>query len=110
MKKDSGSSSDPAELRRRAEAQIEQDTAQTPWPPGAVDALRLVHELQVHQVELELQNHALQEIRDQLEKNLERYTNLYDFMPVGYATSLAAASSGKSTWPALRCSARNAPA
>ena len=86
MKKDSGSSFDSAELRRRAEAQIKQDTAQTPWPPGAVGALRLVHELQVHQVELELQNHALQEIRDQLEKNLERYTNLYDFMPVGYAT------------------------
>lgn len=93
MKKDSDSSNS-AELRRHAEAQIKQDIAQTSSLSDAVDASRLVHELQVHQVELELQNHALlelqnhalQQIRDELEQSLERYTDLYDFAPVGYVT------------------------
>ncbi|MCC8986308.1 MAG: EAL domain-containing protein, partial [Candidatus Contendobacter sp.] len=55
-------------------------------PPASEDALRLVHELQVHQIELELQNHALLEIRAQLEQSLEKYTDLYDFSPAGYFT------------------------
>ncbi len=45
---------------------------------------RLVHELEVHQIELEMQNAALQQARDDLEKTLEKYTDLYDFAPVGY--------------------------
>jgi len=44
----------------------------------------LVHELQVHQVELEMQNAELQEARNRLEGLLEKYTDLYDFAPVGY--------------------------
>src|SRR5205085_1311203 len=42
------------------------------------------HELQVHQVELEMQNTELQEARDRMETLLEKYTDLYDFAPVGY--------------------------
>jgi PAS domain S-box-containing protein len=45
---------------------------------------RLLHELQVHQVELEMQNMELQEARDRMEILLEKYTDLYDFAPVGY--------------------------
>jgi PAS domain S-box-containing protein len=40
--------------------------------------------LQVHQVELEMQNAALQEARDRMEALLEKYTDLYDFAPIGY--------------------------
>lgn len=47
---------------------------------------RLIHELQVHQVELKLQNHALLETCEQLEQSLKDYTELYDFAPVGYFT------------------------
>jgi len=44
----------------------------------------LVHELQVHQVELEMQNAELQVGRDRMEEVLEKYTDLFDFAPVGY--------------------------
>lgn len=55
-------------------------------PPPEASPTRLLHELQVHQVELELQNVELQESRDRMESLLEEYTDLYDFAPVGYFT------------------------
>ncbi len=61
-----------AELRRRSEEQHE--------------LLRLHHELQVHQYELERQNAELRKVRDELVTTLEQYTDLYDFAPVGYFT------------------------
>jgi PAS domain S-box-containing protein len=45
---------------------------------------RLVQELQIHQVELELQNEELKKARDEAEAERERYLDLYDFAPVGY--------------------------
>jgi PAS domain S-box-containing protein len=51
---------------------------------SAVDIQRLLHELQVHQVELEMQNSELQEARTRMEALVEKYTDLYDFAPVGY--------------------------
>jgi PAS domain S-box-containing protein len=53
-------------------------------PQSEADVRRLVHELQVHQLELEMQNSELQEARDRMESLLEKYTDLYDFAPVGY--------------------------
>jgi len=50
------------------------------------DPQRLIHELRVHQVELEMQNEALVEMRTVTEEALARYTALYDFAPVGYVT------------------------
>jgi PAS domain S-box-containing protein len=47
---------------------------------------RLVHELQVHQIELEMQNAELAQARDKIEAALDTYTDLYDFAPVGYLT------------------------
>ena len=73
-----------AELYRQAKAQLRrQQPAPAPTKPEP-DAYRLFHELQVHQVELELQNTELQEARDRAEGLLEKYTDLYDFAPVGY--------------------------
>jgi PAS domain S-box-containing protein len=54
--------------------------------PSGAEAQRLIHELQVYQVELELQNQALLETRRQLEQSLENYTELYDFAPIAYFT------------------------
>jgi PAS domain S-box-containing protein len=53
----------------------------------ALDRLQeLVHELQVHRVELEMQNRTLQEAQAELEHSIQRYADLYDHLPVGYVT------------------------
>jgi PAS domain S-box-containing protein len=47
---------------------------------------RLVHELEVHQIELELQNRALREAQGLLEESRARYAELYDYAPIGHVT------------------------
>ncbi len=44
----------------------------------------MLHELEVHQIELEVQNAELREARERMELLVEKYTDLYDFAPVGY--------------------------
>ncbi|MFT7401345.1 MAG: PAS domain S-box-containing protein [Hydrogenophaga sp.] len=75
---------DHAALRRRAEA-LQKLRLEDPLL-SAVDVQRLLQELQVQQIELELQNEELVTRRGELEAALARYTDLYDFAPVGYAT------------------------
>jgi PAS domain S-box-containing protein len=52
----------------------------------AFDREQLVHELQVHQIELETQNRELRDTHRLLELSRDRYADLYDFAPAGYAT------------------------
>jgi signal transduction histidine kinase/ActR/RegA family two-component response regulator len=73
-------------LRCRAEERA-RDEAETDQPVGTwEDPLKLHHELQVHRLELEMQNVELRQTRDELEAVLGQYTDLYDFAPVGYVT------------------------
>lgn len=53
-------------------------------PAHASAALKLLHELQVHQVELDLQQEQLEAERNELAKTLEGYVERFDFAPVGY--------------------------
>lgn len=46
----------------------------------------LIHELQVHQIELELQNDELRQIQIELEASRSKYFSLYNLSPVGYIT------------------------
>jgi PAS domain S-box-containing protein len=84
MQKKPNASADATELRRRAEVRMREQHKSTAPPRTDADTQRLVHELQVHQIELEMQNEELQVARDQMEAMLKKLTDLYDFAPVGY--------------------------
>jgi PAS domain S-box-containing protein len=73
-------------LRKEAEQKLRERNTESPSRLVEQDTMRLLHELQVHQVELELQNEALIEARAAAEEGLKRYTDLYDFAPLGYLT------------------------
>lgn len=84
MKKQLDLSKYPAELRRKAEQQLTIQPnviAETP-----ADEKRLLHELQVHQIELEMLYENLQYAQDELEKSWANYFDLYDLAPIGYLT------------------------
>ena len=88
MKKTRSETEDAGELRRRAEERFGAHRAdggadKIPLPP---ETQRLLHELQVHQIELTMQNEELQRARLDVEEGLSRYTDLYEFAPVGYLT------------------------
>jgi diguanylate cyclase (GGDEF)-like protein/PAS domain S-box-containing protein len=74
-----------AELRRKAEARLSKKKDKT-QPLTKADTWRVVHELQVHQIELEMQNEELIQARAEAEEAYRQYADLYDFAPVGYFT------------------------
>jgi len=72
-----------SQLRRSAEKSLEVAGHSGTLPEDMVD---IVHELQVHQIELKMQNDELRRIQGELESERDRYSHLYDFSPVGYFT------------------------
>ncbi|MEO8614148.1 MAG: PAS domain S-box protein [Luteolibacter sp.] len=80
----------PTARPRRKSASPALDEASLPQAAtpdlSEITVRRLVHELEVHQIELEMQNSELRAARDEAESILEKYTDLYDFAPVGYFT------------------------
>jgi PAS domain S-box-containing protein len=75
-----------ADLRRRAEQRASQTATDGMVPDSVEAAERLVHELRVHQIELEMQNEELRRAQLVLDASRARYFELYDLAPVGYVS------------------------
>lgn len=75
------------ELRRQAMAKWKKRVKETgPLPIEEPSIRELVHELQIHQIELEMQNEELRRVQAALDESRARYFDLYDLAPVGYCT------------------------
>ena len=80
---------DAAALRQRAEEIARENVDQLPENIAAMsldETQRLLHELRVHQIELELQNEELRRVQLELQASQTQYFDLYDLAPVGYVT------------------------
>ena len=89
-----------ADLRRNAEEILRENADQTPenlfplangngentLPQDVSTMTRTLHELRIHQIELEMQNSGLRRAQFELEESKARYFDLYDLAPVGYVT------------------------
>jgi PAS domain-containing protein len=73
-------------LRRKAEEQLKKKQKKADQQVIEADVKKLMHELQVHQIELEMQNEELIQANLTAETALKKYTMLYDFAPMGYFT------------------------
>ena len=78
---------DPAVgLRQWAEEKAKGYKAEIREALSPEDARQVLHELRVHQIELEVQNEELRRAQAELEASRARYFDLYDLAPVGYFT------------------------
>ena len=78
-----------AERRRQAEAAIRDTASRMPLIHEDVSpeaAARVLHQLRVHQIELELQNEELRRAQAEIATSAARWFDLYDLAPVGYCT------------------------
>ena len=73
-------------LRIKAEAELKLKQNNIDLFESESDVKKLLHELQVHQIELEMQNEELREANELTEQALKKYTMLYDLAPMGYFT------------------------
>jgi len=78
-------SADVAALRNQAEEHLNKAPEKYPAFSTSPDEMqRIIHELAVYQIELEMQQDELLQARAELEESLDLYTELYDFAPLGY--------------------------
>ena len=86
MKKDKYQSLESLRLHRQAEDRLREKPPAQPGPVSDEEQRRLYHELQVHQIELEMQNEELNRAKEDAEEALAKFVDLYEFAPVGYLT------------------------
>jgi PAS domain S-box-containing protein len=82
--KQSGNKSD--NLRQNAELLVNKKKISFEISSSEPGNLKLIHELEVHQIELEIQNEELKQAKVKAELAEKKYTELYDFAPSGYMT------------------------
>ena len=85
MKQSYGRNGKFSDLRTRAQVFLTQNKDSTA-AMSPEDIKNLVHELDTYQIELELQNEDLRQAQDDLAKSRKRFSDLFDFAPIGYLT------------------------
>jgi PAS domain S-box-containing protein len=85
MKNENNFANKPSALRKKAEERLSKQSSRSSKMSDG-DSAALVHELQVHQIELEMQNEELRAAQTIIENSNKRFSDLYDFAPVGYLT------------------------
>lgn len=85
MRKEKAESNHIDDLRSQAEEHLKEGQIGPvgSWTEDGIDTLSLVHELQVHQIELEMQNEEIKRAKLETEDALAKYSDLYDFAPIG---------------------------
>lgn len=76
----------PDSLRQKAEDQLKKKSQAKKASLTEADTLKLLHELEVHKIELEMQNDELQTAKDTAKAANEKLTAIYDFAYTGYFT------------------------
>ena len=76
----------PQQLRQRAEEQFRAQETATTETPTPEETQRILYDLRVHQIELEMQVDELRQKQQELDATRRRYFDLYDLAPVGYLT------------------------
>ncbi len=73
-------------IRHKAEDALQEKQATSPSNFSESEIIRLIHELEVHQIELEMQNEELLLAKEQAEKAAQKYAELFLYAPAGYFT------------------------
>jgi len=107
MKKQNVNLEDAAILRQKAEDQLVKQQTNRALSYTETDMLKLIHELEVHQIELEMQNEELTIAKEKAELAEEKYIELYDFAPSGYLTISKKVKFWNSILLPPKCLARN---
>lgn len=84
--KNTDKNSDALQLRKKAMELLKSQPLKSVAHLTEAETLMLIHEFEVHQVELELQNEELMFARSEIQDYIEKYSELYDFAPSGYVT------------------------
>jgi PAS domain S-box-containing protein len=90
MMKDIDKKSGAANLRNKAEDLLKTKLPKMSSHSSEADMKKLIHELEVHQIELEMQNDELMRAKHEAQEIAEKYSELYDYSPSGYVTLSAA--------------------
>lgn len=86
MNKQTKPATKPGKLRQAAELLLKKKKQNPDTPATESDNVKLIHELEVHQIELEMQYEELKQAKEKAELAEKKYTELYDFAPSGYIT------------------------
>jgi len=86
MKKEEMNSIRSVSLRQKAERQYKNNQLRIMSTYTEAETIKVIHELEVHQIELEMQYEELKRAEANAESATEKFSALYDFAPVGYFT------------------------